>query len=197
MSEDDVRMGRASVIDSMEIGTRALAAGDWVAARDAFAVAVTEGGSTGALDGLGRAKWWLKDVSGAIEARTHAYTALRREGRFEEAARVAVWLAREHRSLYRNDAVADGWVSRARSAADRAGDCGAHGWIRVAQAEGSLDVERAVDLVRGAVSLARQHDDADLETVALARLGALEVAAGAVDFGQAPHRRGDGRSDRR
>ena len=52
-----------------------------------------------ALDGLGRAHWWLKDVRSAIETRTRAYRAYKKAERFSEAAEIAVWLARELRTL--------------------------------------------------------------------------------------------------
>lgn len=154
-------------------------------AHSAFAEAAAADPSADALDGLGRALWWRKDVSAALEARTRAYAALRRERRFEDAAKVAVWLAREHRSLYRNDAVADGWLARARSAAERSDSGAVHGWISLADAESCDSAPAAVDLAQAAVAAARQHDDADLEITALARLGEIEVAAGAIDAGLA------------
>ncbi|MEU4492935.1 LuxR C-terminal-related transcriptional regulator [Streptomyces sp. NPDC023998] len=144
---------------------------------------MAEDGSPDALNGLGQALWWLKDVDGAIEVRTRAYAGLRSDGRFGEAVKIAVWLAREYRGVYRNDAVADGWLARARSVADRADGCAARGWVSVAAAEAAHDVDRATGLLRDAVMLAGRYDDADLEIVALARLGVLEVAAGAVDGG--------------
>lgn len=109
-----------------------------------------ESGSAEALDGLGRALWWLKRVSEGIEARPRAYTAFRKAKRSEEAALVAAWLAREHRSLYRNDVAADGWLARAQSSAERLADTAAHGWILIAKAEASSEAAAAIDLGRKA-----------------------------------------------
>ena len=49
-----------------------------------------------ALDGLAQARWWMSDVSGAVDAWERAYTTCRREGLDEPAAHVAVLLSREH-----------------------------------------------------------------------------------------------------
>jgi ATP/maltotriose-dependent transcriptional regulator MalT len=169
--------------EHIKAGEAALAAGDWTAAKDAFTAALRKDESPEALDGLGRSLWWLKRVSEGLDARTRAYTAFRRAGRFEEAARVAVWLAREHRSLFANEVAADGWLARAKSILDRTSDSSVVGWIHLAEAEGSFDAASATGLVRRAVTVAREHNDADLEITVLARLALLEIATGEVDEG--------------
>ncbi|WP_406304009.1 hypothetical protein OHA61_18870 [Streptomyces sp. NBC_00885] len=174
------------LLDPCEAGERALTSGDWPAAKEAFEAAVAGGhGSPEALDGLGQALWWLKDADGAIEARTRAYAELRKDGRFGEAVKIAVWLAREYRGLYRNDVAADGWLARAQSMANRSDGVAGRGWASVAAAEALRDVGRSAALLCDAVGLARRDEDADLEIVALARLGVLEVEKGAVDGGLA------------
>ena len=89
-------MGADLTIDLVATGEEALSAGDWEAARDAFASAVAAGPSPEALDGLGRTLWWLGDVDGAIEHRERAYAILRKTGESTAAARIALWLAREY-----------------------------------------------------------------------------------------------------
>jgi DNA-binding NarL/FixJ family response regulator len=177
--------GMPSAADQVQLGKVALTAGDWSAAREAFTAALAAKPSADALDGLGIALWWLRDIGAAIEARTRAYAALRRERRIADAIKVAVWLAREHRSLYRNHVVANGWLARARSAAELCDDAAALGWLSLAEAEVCRSASTEADLVRAAVATARQYNDVDLEITALARLGELEVAAGAVDTGLA------------
>ena len=59
----------------LDAGWASLDAGDWSSAKETF-----EGLSDGdpapeVLDGLGRSRWWLKDVRGVIDARTGAYAA--------------------------------------------------------------------------------------------------------------------------
>jgi ATP/maltotriose-dependent transcriptional regulator MalT len=164
-------------------GESALAAGEWSAAKDAFAAALTEDESPEALDGLGRSLWWLKRVTEGLEARTRAYTAFRREGRYKQAAQIAVWLAREYRSLFADDVAADGWLARARSISEQTTDSSVSGWISLAEAEGAGDGGSATRAVQGAVAIARDHNDADLEITALARLALLEIATGEVDAG--------------
>lgn len=70
-------------------GEEALRNGDWEAARAAFAQALADGETAGALDGMARARWWLADVTGAVGYRTRAFAAFRRAGDLTAAARVA------------------------------------------------------------------------------------------------------------
>ena len=57
-------------------GGVALAAGDWVAARDAFGELVGRGETAEGLAGLGTAHWWLGDIREAF-----SWPPLRRERR--------------------------------------------------------------------------------------------------------------------
>lgn len=164
-------------------GRSALVSADWSAARSAFESALKLGESAEAWDGLGLSLWWLKQLSEGIQARTRAYSMFRRAGRNEEAALVAVWLAREYRTLYRNDVTAEGWIARAEAAAAGVADSRVQGWIHLARAEGGLDAASVIDLVGQAVGLARRQGDTDLEITALARLGVLRIAVGDVDVG--------------
>ena len=99
--------------DALARGHAALAAGEWVEARDAFEEAVSATDSPEALDGLGRSLWWLRDERGAIVARERAYAGFRRDGELARAARIALWLAREYGLAFDNDAAARGWLARA------------------------------------------------------------------------------------
>ncbi|GIU95349.1 MAG: hypothetical protein KatS3mg012_1806 [Gaiellaceae bacterium] len=79
---------------SLARGHEALAAGEWEAARAAFEQELARADSAEALDGLGRALWWLREEREAVVARERAYAAFRREGDRARAARVALWLSR-------------------------------------------------------------------------------------------------------
>ena len=94
-------------------GYEALAVGDWERARAAFEAAVAAEDSPEALDGLGRALWWLRDSEGAVVQRERAYSGFRRDGELARAARIALWLSREYAVVWRNDAAANGWLARA------------------------------------------------------------------------------------
>ena len=60
-------------------GYEALASGDWLDAREAFAVRARSR-FPAALDGLGRALWWLREERDAVVYRERAYAGFRRDG---------------------------------------------------------------------------------------------------------------------
>ncbi|MGH3329849.1 MAG: DNA-binding response regulator, partial [Nocardioidaceae bacterium] len=161
----------------------ALAAGEWSQARAGFDDALAVRRTADALDGLGRALWWLKAPDAALELRTQAYAAFRLEGRTPDAVRTAVWLAREYRSLYRSDAVADGWLARARTLAEADVDHRCLGWVLLAESDTAESTTDALALVAGAVAASRREADPDLEIAALSRRGVLEVTMGDVPAG--------------
>lgn len=77
-------------------GWDALGTADWELARTSFETEVASKETGEALDGLARARWWLSDISGAVDAWDRAYAQYRRAGLDEAAAHVAVLLSREH-----------------------------------------------------------------------------------------------------
>ena len=66
-----------------------------------------------ALDGLGRALWWLRDPRGAVVNRERAYAGFPRRGELARAARIALWPSREYALVWGNAATAGGWIGRA------------------------------------------------------------------------------------
>jgi DNA-binding CsgD family transcriptional regulator len=178
-ASDDVPMDGST----LQSGWTAFAAGDWEVAKRRFEAAIKEDPSPESIDALGRTLWWMKDVAGAVEARTAAYGAYRQTEKLDEAARIAVWLARELRMLFRNDVAADGWLARAQTLATELDTSSVYGWIALARAEASLQASDAVTLGERALAIAREHRDRDLEVISLARLGLIEVATGEVESG--------------
>jgi hypothetical protein len=68
-------------------GWAALRDADWTAAHDAFAVRLeAEPEDPEALDGLGRALWWIGDPREGMERRREAYVLYRRRGDARAAA---------------------------------------------------------------------------------------------------------------
>lgn len=170
--------------DEVDRASAALASGDWEAARDLFLAIVADASpSAEVLDGLGRALWWLKDVPSAIDIRARAFGVYIEEGKRAQAARLAVWLSRELRNLFRTDAAASGWLARAETAGEQEGDSSVAGWISLARAEAAPRALEAIVLCKAALLSARTHRDSNLEVVSLARLGFLQVAEGDVDVG--------------
>src|SRR5258707_873022 len=95
-------------------GDEALARGAWADARSAFEAALAAEETPEALEGLGTAAWWLDLADIVFDSRERAYRLyLARDAR-ADAARVAVWLAWDCWAFRGEDAVANGWLQRAR-----------------------------------------------------------------------------------
>ena len=95
-------------------GWELFALADWQGARDAFQSALeAEPGDPDALDGLGQASWWMGERDAAIDYRREAFAGYRRAGSSRDAARLAIYLAGEHR-IDGMAAAANGWIGRAR-----------------------------------------------------------------------------------
>src|SRR5687767_3585922 len=87
---------------------------DWQGARDAFRAAFeSTPGDPGALHVLGQQSWWLGEREAALEYRREAFAGYRRAGATRDAARLAIYLAGEHR-IDGQAAAANGWLARAR-----------------------------------------------------------------------------------
>jgi DNA-binding NarL/FixJ family response regulator len=168
---------------SLAAGYEALAAGHWEQARDAFAAAVDVTDAPDALDGLSRALWWLRDGRGAVVIRERAYAGFRRDGQLARAARVALWLSREHALVFGNTAAANGWLSRAERLLRDVAPAAEHGWLSLARSERTSDPAESARLATEAIAVAEAADDTDLELRALAQLGLAEVSLGHVDEG--------------
>lgn len=171
-----------SAREQLAAGSAAMAKGEWATARDAFRSAWSETESADALDGVGRALWWLKDPAGSLELRARAFALFRREGRDAEATAVAIWLARQHRNLYLRTEVADGWLARARSVIPPLphGGGSLNGWLLIAESEIGPPHPAAAGAAGVAVAIGREWGDRDLEIVALSRRGACRVIGGIV-----------------
>jgi DNA-binding CsgD family transcriptional regulator/tetratricopeptide (TPR) repeat protein len=175
----------ASAETALGHGYEALASGDWEGARDAFQNALDSTDSAEALDGLGRALWWLRDERGAVVHRERAYAGFRRDGELARAARVALWLAREYGLAFDNDAAARGWLARAERLLRDVAPGAEQGWLDLARSEGARDAASAASLATSALDVALAAQDPDLELRALAQLGLAEVTLGSVDQGLA------------
>lgn len=173
----------AGAEDRIARGYEELAIGDWSAARDAFLDALTLAESPEALDGLGRALWWLREERDAVVHRERAYAGFRRDGELARAARIALWLSREYAYAFRNRAAAGGWLARAERLLQDVAPGAAQGWLDLARSEGARDGHQSEALARAALDAAHGAGDIDLELRALAQLGLAEVSLGRVDSG--------------
>ncbi len=161
---------------------QALASGGWTEARELFEESLAEHDEPRAHDGLGRTMWWLGSADLAIDHREQAFAAYKAAGETTRAAEIAIWLAREHLSVYGNDAVANGWLARARRLVDD-GPSSAKGQLDLALAKREVDPAVREELADRALSTAQALGDADLEVAALAELGLAALQLGRVDDG--------------
>jgi DNA-binding NarL/FixJ family response regulator len=171
--------------DNLAAGYEALATGDWSAARKAFEHALASSDSPEALDGLGRALWWLREERDAVVQRERAYAGFRRDGDLARAARIALWLSREYALAFDNDAAAGGWLARAERLLRDVAPGAEQGWLDLARSEQARDAGESAGLATHALEIALEARDPDLELRALAQLGFAEVERGLVDEGLA------------
>ncbi len=168
-------------------GDEALARGDWDAARSAFQAALAARESAEAHEGLALAGWWLDDASLVFDARERAYRLYRDRGDRASAARVAVWLAWDTWAFRGEHAVANGWLQRARSLLDGAGDIPERAWLELREGALALlddgDPDRAFRHAAEGIRIGRAANTIDLEMLGRALQGVALVASGAVAEG--------------
>jgi ATP/maltotriose-dependent transcriptional regulator MalT len=171
--------------DPVARGARALASGDWVAARTHFETALAREETVPALEGLSEALYWLEQIRPSLDRRRHAYALSRQSGDATRAARAAIWIARAYFSLYANAAVGNGWLRRAERLLNETGDCPERGWLLQLRGKLIPDADAALEHARAAAAIAGRHGDRDLEVWALSEQGRALVSLGDVEEGMA------------
>ncbi|MGE3795459.1 MAG: LuxR C-terminal-related transcriptional regulator [Dehalococcoidia bacterium] len=166
-------------------GYEALAAGDWESACSAFRSVPDAEEDPEALDGLGRALWWLRDWEQAVVHRERAYSGFRRLGQLPRAARIALWLSREYALVWGNEAAANGWLARAERLLMDVAPRAEQGWLDLARSERARRPPESARRAASALAIAVETGDADLELRALAQLGLAEVSMGMLEEGLA------------
>lgn len=165
-------------------GEAALERGDWSVARSAFWRAVAREETADACYGLARALEWAGDFVAAIHWYERAYAGYRARGEMRRPALIA---GRElsflHAAVHGNAAAAAGWLARARSLADEAGDCLEEGWVQLAEALAASDAGEVEAHARTAARVARRFGDADLWFCATGYRGMALVLRGRVADG--------------
>ena len=138
-----------------------------------------------ALDGLGQVHYWQGDYPAAINYRERAYAGFRARGDDRSAAIMACWLAYLHGFVYGNFAASSGWVGRARSLIEGAGDCAERGWVAFMSALFADDLDETERRVAEAMRIAERFGDTDLHFGALSAVGCCLVERGRVREGMA------------
>ncbi len=169
--------------DPMLAAQELLAAGQWTEASRQLAAVLSDRESAEAHAGMGTAMWWLGHVRESLNHRERAYAGYLADQRYAEAAMVALDVSVSYLSNLDNQAVAAGWIARARRAADLSGDDRLTGWMLLMEGYTSGDLQIQRDLLTKVLELSRARGDIDLELSALADLGLLLVRNGEVSGG--------------
>ncbi len=172
------------VPDGLAVGRAALASGDWAAARLAFDEVLRSDESPEALEGLGLAAWWLDLADVVFDSRERAHRAYRERGDQLGAARMAVWLAWDTAAFRGEQAIANGWLQRARRLLEGVPDSPEHAWLALRSGLFALlddgDPDEARKLASEAVRIGQTLGAVDLEMVGRALHGFARVTGGDV-----------------
>jgi DNA-binding CsgD family transcriptional regulator/tetratricopeptide (TPR) repeat protein len=168
----------------IEEGLVALRDGDAAAARRAFELALAEAESAQALEGLAEALYLEREYAASAAHYERAYTAYRRECQNMAAGRAARTLAWITGNVLGDWAVRSGWLARARTVLEEAGqDRPEHGWVLIIKAFSEPDARVREALLGEAITVGRRFGDPDIEFLALAYLGGLFVMTDRVEEG--------------
>jgi ATP/maltotriose-dependent transcriptional regulator MalT len=180
-------LASSAVDEALEAAHDALARGAWAEARGRYAAVAEACDRPEAWEGLAWASWWTDDEDGTFDARERAYRGYRAERDARGAARQAVWLASDALDFRGDDAIAAGWLQRARDLLEGQGPSREHGWLAVLEATFALEVlddgEQAAGRAREAAALGRKLGVADLEALGLALEGLALVVRGRMREG--------------
>jgi DNA-binding NarL/FixJ family response regulator len=169
------------------LGDDALARGAWTEARDAFEVALRARESPEALEGLGIAAWWLDLADVVFDVRERAYRLFLGRDDRAGAARMAVWLAWDCWAFRGENAVANGWLQRARRLLEGQPDCPERAWLECREGALALledgDPDRAHRHAAEGIRVSQLVRSTDLEMLGRAVQGLALVASGAVAEG--------------
>jgi DNA-binding CsgD family transcriptional regulator len=171
---------------SIEQGRAALRAGDAATARHVFELALAEGESGDALEGLGEALYLQCDYPAAAAYYERAYAAFRRERDLMAAGRAARTVAWISGNVLGDWAVRSGWLARASAILEEAGaDRPERGWVLMIRAFSEPDAQVRESLLREAIAIGRRFGDPDIEFLAVAYLGSVYLMVDRVEEGLA------------
>ena len=163
----------------------------WEETRDLLTLIEHKQPLTGAQhDMLANALWWLGRHDEMTVRFESAFNTFQSEGNPQSAAMAALVLSEAHGHALAPD-VSRAWERRAERLLEDDGDSDsvARGhllrWQTVRAIEKNHDFERALDLSRRVMEIARAHGDGNLEALALQDQGRILVATGEMEEGMA------------
>jgi DNA-binding CsgD family transcriptional regulator len=166
-------------------GNRALAEGDWAAARAHFEEAIDVGAAAEALHGLAQALFAQADYTGAIDCGEQAFAAFRAREQDVPAAACARFVAYLYGAVYGNGAAMSGWLARAVRLIEPAGDCPERARIELTQAVITADPVARQRHLATAQEIAMRCGDTDLVLDAISQRGLDLVSEGDIGAGMA------------
>jgi hypothetical protein len=174
----------SEIDDALGEGFRALAAGDWPAARDAFESVLQSRDVPEALVGLASASYWLADLTVMMQSLERAHAAARRRGDPVIAAGAAMALVGYHKQFFGNTTAAKGWLARATRIVETDAPQ-LRGELLGARSFLTDDPAEAERLAREVVDIGRAGGNADLELLGMSAVGAAMVQQGRMADGLA------------
>ncbi|MGK2939604.1 MAG: LuxR C-terminal-related transcriptional regulator [Solirubrobacteraceae bacterium] len=173
--------------DPLSAGGAALGRRNWVQAREHYARALETQESAEALEGFAVASWWDDDVDAAIAARERAFVLRREAGQTREAAWDAGFLAWDYGAMRGVNAVANGWLQRAKRLVEDLEPSVEHAWLPLIEASFHLDTDvgTVLRLSTEAAERARALGGLDIEMTARTLQGLALVSLGRVAEGTA------------
>jgi tetratricopeptide (TPR) repeat protein len=167
---------------AIEQGRAALRDGDAATAQRAFELALAENESGEALEGLGEVLYLQCDYPAAAAYYERAYAAYRRERQSMAAGRAARTVAWITGNVMGEWAVESGWLARARTILEEAGEDGPErGWVLMIRTFSEPDAQAREALLLEAIAVGRRFGDPDVEFEALSLLGGLFLLTDRVE----------------
>lgn len=155
----------------LERGRAALRVGDWEVARSAFEASLAAEPSAAAEEGLAMALFWLNRSAESRDHAERAYRLAREEQDVELAARAAVLLSKYYFLHTGDEAVANGWLSRAERLLQGTQSGPARARLLIMRGQAQRDPAAMVAMLDEAAAIAHRFRDTDAEVLALAYRG--------------------------